>query len=103
MTNSSNNNKNWGEVFLVAAIAGLFYGIFRAIRQLVLRSQETKKAKWLARKGFEDGLTEEQITSAFYDDVEKQMMHELTESEKDKIRNIVIREKEIFDKQKVEK
>ncbi len=102
MVNSSNKN-NWGEAFLIAVVAGLFYGIFRAIRQLVLRSKATKKAKWLARKGFEDGLTEEEIINVFYADAEKQLMRELTESEKDRIKKIVINEKEIFNKQKVEK
>ncbi len=71
----------------------MLFGIFKTISHLIARQRGYEKASALAREGFEKGLTEEQIVKAFFDDARKQLRRPLTESDKEKIRNIVRKER----------
>jgi hypothetical protein len=94
MANSGGDNKHLGiAAALAVAIGGLIYSTVKLIAHLFRRDKEGRKVAELVHKGLADGLTEEQIVQAFYDDAEKQFGRALTSREKSKIIALVHKEK----------
>lgn len=91
----TSNNKNLGSFAAIfVAIFTLLWSVFKTITNIKSRNKELQKVSELTRKGLKEGLTEDLIIQLFCADAEKRLGRALTDSEKAKINDLVIKEKE---------
>jgi len=86
MSNSNNNNKDWGLFAIIfAAIFGSLYGLFKIGKTLTDRSESMDQLTENISKMMKSGMTDDQMIQLCYDDASKQFNRRLTNSEKESI------------------